>query len=233
MASRTREAADTEEMAMPDVLATADHTTTDALAQHCLALALDQIDHGLILVDARGKVLHANRVARAELTDPDHALQMTGGAVLARHPADAVLLRDALAAANGKGLRRLITLGTRGQMSSLAVMPLLGGSMAAPGAAAEPQATLLMLGKRSGRVSLATYWFARSCGLTAAEDQVLQALCSGVAPRDIARDHSVAVSTVRTQLASIRAKTRSGSLRELMRCMAQLPPVAPTIPSVR
>ena len=112
-------------------------------------------------------------------------------------------------------------------------MPLLGGAAAASGGTADAQATLLMLGKRSGRASLATYWFARSCGLTAAEDQVLQALCGGVAPRDIAREHSVAVSTVRTQLASIRAKTHSGSLRELMRRMAHLPPIAPTIPSAR
>lgn len=216
-------------MAIPELTARPEAPAfprTDTLVQQCLALAIDQVDHGLLVVDAGGRLLHANRVARAELTDPDHALQLDAGCVRPRQPRDAALLREALLASHSRGLRRLVMLGEAPTALSVAVIPL-------PGDAGRVQAALLMLGKRNGRTSLATFWFARNCGLTAAEDQVLQALCGGLTPHEIAGRHGVALSTVRSQLAAIRAKTRSDSLRELVRRVAQLPPVAPTLPSLR
>jgi DNA-binding CsgD family transcriptional regulator len=46
-----------------------------------------------------------------------------------------------------------------------------------------------------------------------------------VRPTEIAQRQSVAVSTVRTQIGSIRAKTGAGSIRELVRQVAVLPPL--------
>ena len=201
-------------------------STAEAPPHSALALVLDQIDHGLILVDPQGRVWHANRVARAELNDPEHAMQFHEGCLRARRASDAQKLREALSAAHTKRLRCLLMLEADHQATSVAVVPL-------PCSHGETPVTLLMLGKRSARTSLATYWFARSCGLTAAEVQVLHALCGGVSPRDIASDHSVAVSTIRTQISSIRSKTRSTSLRELIRRVAHLPPIAPTVPTAR
>jgi len=197
-----------------------------------LAQVLDQIDHGLLTVDEEGQVLHANRVALAELADPEHALQLLGSELRARYTPDAAKLQSALADSRTKGLRRLLALGGGHAPVSVAVVPLPVPSDAARAWRGSRHATLLMLGKRRSGTSLATYWFARAHSLTGAEDLVLQALCRGLSPRDIARANGVALSTVRTQLASIRAKTESGSLRDLMRRIAHLPPIAPAIPAV-
>jgi len=67
--------------------------------------------------------------------------------------------------------------------------------------------------------------YARSMNLTPAETRVLERLCAGVRPSTIALEQAVAVSTVRTQIGSIRAKTGAGSISELVRQVAVLPPV--------
>ena len=54
---------------------------------------------------------------------------------------------------------------------------------------------------------------------------MLELLCSGVRPTEVARQQGVAVSTVRTQIGSIRAKTGAGSISELVRQVAVLPPM--------
>jgi DNA-binding CsgD family transcriptional regulator len=54
---------------------------------------------------------------------------------------------------------------------------------------------------------------------------VLEHLCGGVRPTEIAQRQGVAVSTVRTQIGSIRAKTGATSIRELVRQVAVLPPL--------
>ncbi len=86
-------------------------------------------------------------------------------------------------------------------------------------------ATLLVLGKRQVCASLSVQGFARSMKLTPAETRVLERLCAGVRPNTIAVEQAVAVSTIRTQIGSIRAKTGAASIAELVRQVAVLPPV--------
>jgi DNA-binding CsgD family transcriptional regulator len=84
---------------------------------------------------------------------------------------------------------------------------------------------MLVLGRHQVCSELTVFWYARSFGLTQAESLVLQGLCKGLGPNDIAAAHSVAISTVRTQLAAIRAKTQTASLRDLVNQVACLPPL--------
>jgi len=187
-----------------------------------LELAIDQLELELLLVDGDGQVLHANRAARAELARPDHPLQQLGGTLRARRSADVAALRAAVHNACCRGLRRLLTLDHDTAPLHLAVLPLRADD-------GGPGTCLLLGGSRGDRVPMAVHCFARAHGLTCAEDQVLQGLCRGMTPQQIARQHGVALSTVRTQLASIRAKTRCDSLRDLMRCIATLPPMAAAV----
>ena len=179
---------------------------------------LDEIDYGMLLVADDLHLLHANHVARAEL-DAEHPLQALGRELRARQPHDVAPLHAALTDACRRRLRRLVTLGDGSQRVCLAVVPI-----PAPGDAT-PTSALVMLGKRQVCQELSVEAFARAHALTPAETQVLKALCSGARPGEIALQHSVALSTVRSQVGSIRAKTGAETIGALVRMVALLPPM--------
>jgi DNA-binding CsgD family transcriptional regulator len=178
---------------------------------------LDEIDYGMLVINEQGQVAFQNHAARLEL-DGQHPLQLQGRTLQAQRPQDTASLHDALAAAR-RGLRRLLTLGEGLCRVSLSVVPLR--EVIGPGASF----TLLLLGKRQVCEKLSVQGFARSVKLTAAETRVLEQLCGGVSPADIAAQAGVQVCTVRTQIGSIRAKTGAASIRELVQQVAVLPPL--------
>jgi DNA-binding CsgD family transcriptional regulator len=192
--------------------------SADSALWRWMAAMLDEIDYGMLLVVDEMRVMHANHVARAEL-DNEHPLQMLGSQLRVRRGQDTAPLREALSAASTRGLRRLLTLGDEGHRISVAVVPL---STMSPDAR---PATLLVFGKRQMCEDLSVHWFARSHKLTQAEAQVLKGLCGGVPPAEIAERQGVAISTVRTQISSIRAKTGAQSIGDLVRQVAVLPPL--------
>jgi DNA-binding CsgD family transcriptional regulator len=184
-----------------------------------LVRMLDEIDYGMLLVGSDAQVLYLNHTARHEL-DGEHPLQMLGRTLRAARPQDVAPLFDALSAAQ-RGLRKLITVGEGAHRVGVSVVPLPESRLARePG-----HAVLLVLGKRQMCEWLTVTGWARSVGLTDAETIVLQLLCNGVKPDAIAQRRGVAVCTVRTQIGSIRAKTGTGSIAELVRHVALLPPL--------
>ena len=186
----------------------------------CLAYMLDEIDYGVLLVNAVGQVLYLNHTARLEL-DRDHPLQMRGHALAPAVPAEALLLEEALADAR-RGRRGLLTLGSGEHRVGISVVPLAE-------AEAGSGLAVLMLGKRQVCEQLSVRGYARAMGLTPAETRVLEQLCDGMQPTAIARRQGVAVSTVRTQIGSIRAKTGAESIRDLVRQVAVLPPMVSSL----
>jgi DNA-binding CsgD family transcriptional regulator len=192
-----------------------------------LVRMLDEIDYGLLLVTASGALRFANQLALRALGGGG-ALRLAGGAVFAARDADQTLLRIALCDA-GRGLRRLLTLNPAGANTSVAVLPLPAqDSGFDPEAAAEPM-VMLVLGKQSANQTLTLDFFARTHKLTSAETAVLHALCAGQSPKQAAVSLCVAISTVRTQIGSIRLKTQTASLRELADKVAALPPITPAM----
>lgn len=182
-----------------------------------LGRMLDEIDYGMLLVTADAQLLYLNHAARQEL-DSQHPLQLLGSSLRAHRAPDVAPLYDALAAAQ-RGLRRLVTLGEGPHRVCVSVVPL--PELAGEGGTA----TLLVLGKRQMCEQLSVQGFARSVGLTPAETRVLEWLCGGVRPTEIAKRAGVKIATVRTQIGSIRAKTGAASIRELVRQVAVLPPL--------
>jgi DNA-binding CsgD family transcriptional regulator len=187
-----------------------------------LAVMLDQVDHPMILLADDQTVLHANRAAQLELAvtpGHEHPLAWRDGRLCAVQRGDAAELAEAMIAARTRGMRKLLGLGAKGNRVSVSVMPM-------PASEHDPHgAILLVLGKRQVCGDLSVFWFARSHGLTQAECTVLQSLCKGLGPNEIAQEHAVAISTVRTQLAAIRSKTGTTSLRDLVNEVACLPPL--------
>lgn len=181
-----------------------------------LSLMLDEVDYGMLLLNEAAELMHVNHAARSEL-DSGHPLQLQDRQLRARQAQDVSRLQDALLAASKRGLRRLVALGDGGARVNVAVVPL-GGT-----------ATLVLLGKRhlSERISVQCY--ARLHHLTPAETRVLESLCEGLKPREIAELNEVGLATVRTQIGSIRAKTGAENIRALTRQVAVLPPMVSSL----
>jgi len=173
-----------------------------------LERVLDHIDYGIACVDTAGALLHCNRAAR-EAWPHVHA---------EREP-----VRSAIRAASTRGIRRLVDVSAEGKRFQVAVVPL-----SETGAAGGQ--VLLVLGKAYVCERLSSYWYGVAKGLTAAEQGVLEEIMQGSSPRDIAQRHRVALSTVRTQIARVREKTGAGSIYELIREVAQLPPIRCAVP---
>ena len=184
---------------------------------HWLAAALDELDYGIVLLFDGMNVVHINDAARVEL-DENHPLQLLGSELRPKLARDVAPLHEAVTSAAQRGLRRLLTLGKDSQRASVSVIPL-------EAADAGPRAVLVVLGKRAVCESLSVQGFAKGYGLTGAETRVLIALCNGVPPAQIARQLGVAVSTVRSQIGSMRLKTQAESIRALVQQVAVLPPV--------
>jgi DNA-binding CsgD family transcriptional regulator len=184
-----------------------------------LTLLVDELAHGVLVVTAQGRILHANQTARREL---EHAavLGADRGELKVLMPADAKAFQNAMAKAVA-GKRSLIRLATEGVAFTLAVVPL----QRLPGIPCERMALVLSrLGVSESGVFGA---FARSHGLTQTEEQVLAFLCRCLSTPEIAVQMKVAVSTIRSHVRSLCAKTASSGVRELVNRVAILPPIAP------
>ncbi len=226
------------------------HAETDQRSPHrqefseleILRLALDQVDYGLVVVDAdSGALQFTNALGRDALDDaPSHmgkvgddtGLRLECGRVVTRRADDAEQLRRNLLRTRA-GFRGLLNLGNAGRSSAVAVVPLNAPrypGYASPadgaGAAAPACLALLVFAKQHLCDDSTMALFARERGLTSAEGQVLAQVCRGLRPAQIADHHGVQISTVRTQLRSIRMKTCCETIRELVQKVSVLPPMA-------
>jgi DNA-binding CsgD family transcriptional regulator len=180
---------------------------------------LDIVDYGMLLLQPNGRVAFANPMARTEL-EQHPLLQLQGAALLVRDACDAAPLRDALACALHKGCQKMLTLGDEAtQMLSIAIVPIFDD------AGGGASGVMLVLGKRHVCDELSVEAFARQHRLTAAELRVLKLLCAGGRPSQIAGSVGVAMSTVRTQVASILEKTGLSGIGALLREVSRLPPM--------
>lgn len=185
-----------------------------------LTLLVDVLGHGVMVVGGRGQIIHTNRAARTEL-NRHRVLNRVGEAIHAVTPADCKTLQNALGKAVA-GKRSLINVSGSGLTLTLAVVPLK------PDVDARDARVALFFARAEVCESGMFGFFARSYALTQTEEQVLAILCRGLRTPEIAIQLKVAVSTVRSHVRSLCAKTGSSGVRELMNRVAVLPPVAPS-----
>lgn len=176
---------------------------------------LDEIDYPVLLVDEELHLQHGNRIARSLLARRE-SLMLEAGLLQLRCEVQQVQLRRAVDAAVQRGRRSLIApRSERGSQPSLAVLP----------AGPSSRLALVILAKPALCQGLTLQAYAREHGLTEGEREVLGALCAGRSPEEIAQQRQVALSTVRTQIGAIRAKTGARDIGALVRSMAVLPPL--------
>jgi len=183
---------------------------------------LDAIQIGAMAVGVGMRVSFANRAAMRECSR--HALLRIEDAQVAvlALPGDDDHARLARAVDNAhRGHWSLVRLGSGATSVSIAVSPL------APNERGAGPLALLLFGLCQNKEPLTVQLYARSCGLTPAETRVLLGLAEGLVPKQIATKHEVLLSTVRTQISSIRDKTGMRRLGDLMQALVSLPPIMP------
>lgn len=182
-----------------------------------LVAMADALPWPLLLLRRDGSLLHGNRAAHTLLRGRQPLLLAQGGQVL---PSDNTR-RSAFAAAcdaASLGAPRLLHWpGAQGAHTAT-----LSRLHTPPDA---PAVLMLALSPPLGRgTGLRTY--AEAHALSTAETRVLARLARGESTTQAAGALGVAPSTVRSQAASLRRKTGHGSLAELLRALALLPPLA-------
>jgi DNA-binding CsgD family transcriptional regulator/PAS domain-containing protein len=185
----------------------------------------------MLLVDGVGRIAHANASASALLAQ-DERLSISGGYLACRHrPAQHALLqalhelqlsatpgappgqprRHAVALCNGTGPRLLAFVSA---MRPEAAMGAFGQL---------PFALVVLHDTANGAAPLDPLIVGECFGLTPAEAQVAVKVAAGHSVKDIARLGGVAVTTVRTHLASVLAKTGCSRQANLVGVLSALP----------
>lgn len=186
-----------------------------------LSATLDLVRFGVVLTDADGGIVHANRAARALLT---------GGAV---HRASGKL--RALDAQSSSGLRQAISSAASG---TTAHIPKSGLSMVVKGGdspdlaiwvlpldvevcrdlRASPDASVAVFIRQLGDTSMfPAEIFVQTYGITPTECRLLTLLTQGQTLKNAAATLGTSVATSRTHVARLLAKTGTHSQADLMR----------------
>ncbi len=185
-----------------------------------LLSVLDEVDYAVLLVDSAQRVQYANQVARHEL-GTRHALRQQGQVLVSSVTEQAGDLERGIRSALA-GQRCVAAMGPPSEPLSLAFVPL---PPHANDQSSDTPLILIVCGKRHVCERLTLHFFCRAQKLSNAEERVLQALCEGQIAEEIAQHHGTCLSTVRSQISSIRHKTGTDSIRKLAARIASLPPM--------
>lgn len=178
---------------------------------------VDEIECGLIVCDGLGTLQFANRTAQRELAQGRLLTRKAGCLCVAPQASGA--LDVAMRQAAERGRRTLVQLSMGDNRLLASVLPL-------PSASGDEPLVLVMLGRRQLCSDLGLEMLASSFGLTYTERRVLAGLLREATPRQIAEEHAVAITTVRTHISAIRAKLGTRSIDGLLLRAAEVPPVA-------
>jgi DNA-binding CsgD family transcriptional regulator len=191
----------------------------------CFADILDGLSAGMILVDAKGRIVHANAAGTAILDDADF-LRAINGRLIASDSAINTAVQDILLAADGggddavgaKGIALPLTAHT-GERYVAHVLPLTSAARREAGLAYNAVAALFVR-----KATLKVYSPAEVIGtmykLTPTELRVLLAIVDVGGVPEVAAALGVAATTIKTHLGRLFAKTGVARQADLVKLVA-------------
>ena len=196
---------------LPDLL---DGSLGSLVAQN----VLDHVHFGVLVVGPQLRVWLANEAARRGCARHSMLSLDDGRLNIAQRHHQVELVRAVTKAQDGRW--SMVQLVQGADRLLLAVLPLWRGVSGTP-----DDPVLVMFGLDTPCAGLAIEFYGRSCALTPAEVRLLRGLKEGLSPRELARRYDVALSTIRSQISSIRSKTGARSIVDLVRTLSCLPPI--------
>ena len=190
--------------------------------------AIDLLSTGLLILDARGCVLVANRAAQ-QIVGKNDGLRIERDGLAAALPRETAALRRLVAGAalttNGNGVHAggelLLSRPSQRRPLALAISPLpqdelfpgLPGASAVAVFVSDPEAN----GESDGAL------LGRLYGLTPAESRLTTAMMSGDDLREVSGALGISYHTARAQVKSVFSKTGTRRQAELVRLLLKLP----------
>jgi DNA-binding CsgD family transcriptional regulator len=188
-----------------------------------VALAVDGIRHGVIVVGPRAAIVHLNRAAELTLSRGD-GLALRTGILRAASPSQDIALQRAVSSALGldeTSTRTADSLNiprSDGQNSYVVhVLPYTE----APTGGHEPRALVFLIDPEARRVCSADV-LRRVYGLTTAEADVALHVADGRGIKPIADELSLSTATVKTHLQRVFLKTGTHRQAELVRLLLEM-----------
>lgn len=178
-------------------------------------LMIDEIGIGLIVCDCSGFVRFANRCAEESLSCGTCLRRV--GQTLRCGGTSNPSFENTLRAGGRTHCSQLVALSHGADRLLVSVVPMTRDATREP-------LMLVMLGCRHLCTTQGLELLSTLHALTFAEQRVLADLLDENTPREIALAHAVALTTVRTQIASIQAKFEVHSVEALLRRVAEVPP---------
>jgi DNA-binding CsgD family transcriptional regulator len=189
-----------------------------------LSDTLDGLSAGMFLLDANGRIVHANAAGHA-LLEAGSVLRSEGGRLLAHDPAAELALHESFAASGDgdaglgqKGIAILLT-GRDEDRFAAHVLPLTSGSrrQVRPDHAAS---AALFVHKASLDLASPPELVARAYGLTPTELRIMLAIVEVGGVPEVSSALGVAESTVRTHLGRLFVKTGTNRQADLVKIIA-------------
>nr|WP_245405681.1 LuxR C-terminal-related transcriptional regulator [Sphingobium sp. Sx8-8] len=194
----------------------------DRANQHgrSLQAALDMVGHAVFILSPNGTLIDGNRAADAMLRRGD-ALTLRQRRVSARDPRDDEAFQAALRAASARqGTQASAIFVHRG------LEPPYMLSIASVRVGMDRQIVAIATDPADQDVSLSSRIRALY-GLTRAEAEVAQALCTGRGLEELSAERGVALNTIRTQIKNIYVKMDCSRQSELVARIGALPRLSP------
>lgn len=185
--------------------------------------ALDAYSFGIVICDTERNVKFANDAAQAMAREGLGLLLFASRRMGALVPSEGFALarriRDAASGAPGGAIR------LTGRSGAVALLGLVTPLRRRPGECGSAGHALISLRATEERAGLSEATLAAMFGLSPTQASIALAIFSSKTPEEIAAERGVRISTLRSHLAEIFARTGVESQRELVRLLGLLPPL--------
>ncbi|BEP57049.1 MULTISPECIES: helix-turn-helix transcriptional regulator [unclassified Variovorax] len=181
---------------------------------------LDSLDFGVVFLDAALHIHHANRTVSRMASQPALARWMGGLPFETPRQGELAVLIRACAAGRGASLH--MGANSRGGRGLVALAFALPQPLTTANGDLR-NAQMLVLADPEHSNQAATQFVTNAFGLSRAEARLLPLLMAGQSPAQMASSLSIGLPTVRSHLASIFSKTRTGRQQELLNMLSALP----------